>query len=169
MSLPIPDLSERLEALVDIQSQFNVFSNLLLRTAEKSEIDWVNECYEQVEFVHSNFDNEIIAIAEYKGETAGIGRLVRIDEQNLELGGMYVFESFRNKGIAKEVVKFLLTLVKPSQTVYCIPFEHLLPFYQQYGFKKCIQLESVPSKILDKYHWCLKKYPEPTALLILKQ
>src|SRR5438128_1026460 len=87
---------------------------LQIRAAEKQEMAWINGCYDEVEFIHSHFDSEIIAVAEFDGEKAGLGRLVKVDEQNLELGGMYVFESFRNKGIAKEIVTFLLTYAKPS-------------------------------------------------------
>lgn len=136
--------------------------------AEKSDIDWVNHCYDQVEFVHSNFESEWIAIAEFDRQKAGLGRLVEIDEKTLELGGMYVFESFRGKGIAKELVRFLLNYVKPGQMVYCIPFEHLLHFYKQFGFINCFNFDAVPKKILNKYHWCQEKYSVPTALLMLE-
>lgn len=139
-----------------------------IRAAEKQEMEWINNCYDQVEFIHSHFENEIIAIAEFNGEKTGLGRLVKVDENNLELGGMYVFESFRGKGIAKEIVNFLLAHVNPSQTVYCIPFEHLLRFYKQCGFTNCSNFELVPPKILDKYRWCQEKYTHPTALLVLE-
>jgi len=139
-----------------------------LRLVQKSEIAWVNTCYDQVEFMHSSFDNEIISVAEFDGQRAGLGRLVKIDEKHLELGGMYVFEPFRKKGIAKEMVKFLLNYVKPSQIVYCIPFEHLLSFYKECGFTTCLHFESVPKKILDKLRWCQEKYIHPTVLLVLE-
>lgn len=141
---------------------------LKIRTAEKQEMAWVNSCYDRVEFIHSDFDNEVIAIAEYNEEKAGLGRLVKIDEYNLELGGMYVFESFRGKGVAKEIVHFLFTHIQAFQTVYCIPFKHLLHFYTQCGFSTCLNFAPVPSKILDKYQWCQEKYSNPTSLLILK-
>lgn len=131
-------------------------------------MEWINSCYDQVEFVHSSFDNEIIAIAKFDDRKSGLGCLVKIDEQHLELGGMYVFENFRNKGIAKEIVEFLLTHVQPSQKVYCIPFEHLLGFYKQCGFTNCSNLDLVPLKILDKFNWCQEKYSHPTALLVLE-
>lgn len=143
-------------------------NGLQIRPAKKQEIAWINGCYDEVEFVHSHFDSEIIAIAEFNEEKAGLGRLVKIDEKNFELGGMYVFEPFRNKGIAKEIVTFLLTYVKPSQTVYCIPFEHLIHFYKQCGFANCSEFESVPQIILDKYRWCHEKYTHPTTLLVLE-
>jgi GNAT superfamily N-acetyltransferase len=140
---------------------------LKLRIDEKSEIAWVNERYDEVEFVHSNFDREIIAIAEFEEQKAGVGRLVSVDEAHLELGGMYVFEPFRGKGIAKKLVLFLLQHVRPSQTVYCIPFEHLVDFYKQCGFVLCSQHEQVPKELLEKYRWCKEKYSHPTSLLVM--
>ena len=98
-----------------------------VRRAEASELDWVNQRYDDVEFVHSSYEKEVIAIAEWSSEKAGLGRLVKIDEKNLELGGMYVLPSFRGKGLAKEIVLFLLSHRDPSQTTYCIPFRHLSP------------------------------------------
>ncbi|MBX3718327.1 MAG: FosX/FosE/FosI family fosfomycin resistance hydrolase [Parachlamydiales bacterium] len=154
----------------DLATRLNYYQNALtFKLAGHQEIEWVNQCYDQVEFVHSNLDHEMIAIAELGGEKAGLGRLVKMDEENLELGGMYVFEQFRNKGIATELVKFLLTQTKPSQNIYCIPFEHLAPFYQQFGFDHCLDKAEVPEKILTKLHWCQKKYASPTALLVLKK
>lgn len=153
----------------NLTTRLSYYKNAItVRTARKSEIEWINSCYDQVEFMHSDFDHEIIAIAEFDGHKAGLGRLVKVDEEHFELGGMYVFEAFRGKGAAKQLVNFLLTLVKPTQRVYCIPFEHLLPFYKQFGFKNCSYQELVPRKILDKYQWCQEKYAHPTALLLLE-
>lgn len=139
-----------------------------IRAAKKSELEWVNQRYDEVEFVHSNWDKELIAIAEFNDQKAGLGRLVKLDSNNLELGGMYVFESFRGHGIAREIVEFLLQRVLPAQTVYCIPFEHLVSFYKQFGFIECTQLQQVPKELLKKHQWCQEKYTHPTALLILK-
>lgn len=153
----------------DLKTRLNYYQNILsIRTAKKSEIEWVNNCYDKVEFVHSNFDNEMIAIAEVGNQRAGLARVIKVDEGNLELGGMYVFDFFRGKGIAKELVKFLLTHVEPSQRIYCIPFQRLLHFYKQFGFTNCSNFESVPQKILDKYSWCQEKYAHSVSLLVLE-
>ena len=144
-------------------------ASVIVRVAKRQEIDWINTMYNEVEFVHSTFDNEIIAIAEVDGVKGGVGRLVQVDATiNLELGGMYVFDAYRGKGIARDIVRFLLTLVKPAQTVYCIPFKHLQDFYKQCGFTDCNMNSTVPSKVADKYNWCQKKYPYPTTLLVLE-
>jgi GNAT superfamily N-acetyltransferase len=142
---------------------------VVIRLAERSEIEWINKCYDDVEFVHSNFDKEIIAIAEVNGEKAGLGRLVTIDGENLELGGMYVFEAFRRLGIARKIVDFLLRYASASQSTYCIPFEHLITFYKQSGFVPCTNFEQVPKELFEKYLWCKEKYPQPTSLLVLEK
>jgi GNAT superfamily N-acetyltransferase len=140
-----------------------------LRLAKRKEINWINQCYDEIDFIHSNFDNEIIVIAEVGSKKTGIGRLVIIDDKNFELGGIYVFEAFRNKGYAKYIVNFLLTFVKPNQTVYCIPFEHLISFYKKCGFSDCTSYCQVPKKILDKYNFCKNKYTKSIALLFLEK
>lgn len=141
----------------------------VVRVAKKSEIGWINKCYDEVEFVHSTFDNEIIAVAEFNNQNAGIGRLVRVNSATLELGGMYVFDAFRGKGIARKIVEFLLQHVQPSQIVYCIPFEHLVPFYKQFGFAVCSNTKNVPQELLEKHQWCKEKYTQPTSLLIMEK
>jgi GNAT superfamily N-acetyltransferase len=142
---------------------------LTVRSAKKPEMDWINNCYDEVEFVHSIFENEFIAIAELDGQKAGIGRLVTIDSNHLELGGMYVFQSFRNRGIARAIVDFLLKHHAKAGTIYCIPFVHLVSFYKGFGFVSCTDHQKVPKELLDKYLWCKEKYCHPTALLILEK
>ena len=156
---------QQLEAVT--QEKTNIM--IEIRIARKSEIEWINNKYDEVAFVHSTFDKELIAIAEVNDEKIGVGRLVTIDENNLELGGMYVFEDFRGQGVAKKIVEFLLKFSKSTQKIYCIPFQHLTSFYNALGFIQCIDLDQVPKEILTKYLWCKDKYSTPTALLILKQ
>jgi N-acetylglutamate synthase-like GNAT family acetyltransferase len=136
-----------------------------IRAASKTDIEWINHRYKEVDFVPSIFEKEVIAVAEFKGVRAGLGRLVTLDEQNAELGGMYVFEPYRGKGVAKEIVQFLLNQGHRFQTIYCIPFEHLAPFYQRYGFAPCPNLDAVPRELISKYQWCKQQYPQATSLL----
>lgn len=139
-----------------------------VRAASRADMEWINQRYREVDFVPSVFEREVIAVAEYEGQRAGLGRLVAFNEHHAELGGMYVFEPYRGKGIAKEIVQFLLTKGHLFQTIYCIPFEKLIPFYGQYGFVSCSKLDAVPRELISKYQWCKQQYPQPTALLCLK-
>jgi N-acetylglutamate synthase-like GNAT family acetyltransferase len=147
----------------------SLFANATIRMAHASEIDWINSKYDEINFMHSDFNNEIIAIAEVDGIPAGIGRLVKIDISDYELGGMYVFEDYRNNKIASHIVQFLLTQLDHAKnyTVYCIPFAGLSFFYQRFGFKKVIDFERVPQKIIRKYRWCQQTYSDPVDLLVI--
>lgn len=50
----------------------------------------------------------LIALAKIEGVKCGLGRVAYIDENNLELGGMYVLDQFRRMGIAEKVILHLL-------------------------------------------------------------
>lgn len=142
---------------------------LKIRQAKESEMDWVNKCYDQVQFMHSIFDKELIAVAEWDDQKIGLGRLVTIDKDNLELGGMYVMEAYRGQGVAREIVSFLLKEASPSKNIYCLAFQHLVPFYSQYGFVPCEELKQIPQEFGKKFQWCQRTYTATTALLILKK
>lgn len=140
-----------------------------LRKATRNELDWINQRYDEVSFVHSHFDREMIAIAEVGGVRAGLGRLVFIDDQNLELGGIVVLESYRGLGVATRIVEFLVEGVPKNTNVFCIPFANLYEFYRRFNFERCSVPYDVPSVVLSKYRWCLQKYPQETLLLQLNR
>jgi GNAT superfamily N-acetyltransferase len=139
-----------------------------IRVANSSELPWINRCYHEIGFQPSDCSRELIAIAEIDGEPAGLGRLVTVTPDQLELGGIYTFESFRNRGVAKAIVSYLLTHVKANQAVYCIPFCHLVPFYTGYGFVPCTTTDDIPEQILEKVTWCSQTYSQTTSLLQLE-
>lgn len=140
----------------------------LIRKADNSEINWINSKYQEVDFKPSNFDNEYIVIAEYDNKKAGLGRLVKIDDENLELGGIYVFKDFRKLGIADKIVSALCHQHQlPQKTIWCLPFEHLQEFYEKFGFipaeKSTI---SIPKDIAKKHQWCNTNYDKNVLLLV---
>jgi predicted GNAT family N-acyltransferase len=135
-----------------------------IRQARKEEIAWINARYSEVDFLPSDFDNEFIAVAEVDSKRAGLGRLVKIDGESFELGGMLVFDEFRGSGTARRIVEFLLDHSK-GKRVFCIPFEHLFEFYNSAGFVKCDDFYSVPEEVLKKFRWCQRTYEHGVFLL----
>lgn len=139
---------------------------VIVRRAKESEIDWINAKYMEVNFKVSNYKKECIVIAEIDNQKAGLGRLVRIDDKNVELGGIYVFENFRGFGIADKIVGFLCTENHfENTTVWCLPFEKLKGFYSKFGF---VASELIPPKeIKEKHEWCNVegRYSQPVLLL----
>lgn len=144
-------------------------SVLTTRKANKSELFWINSKYEEVHFMSSNYETELIVIAEFNGEKCGLGRLVQISDEDLELGGIYVFPSFRNQGVAEKIVAFLCDENDfKQQTIWCLPFEHLGDFYETFGFKLCEESSQIiPPQIRKKHQWCNTTY-DKNVLLLLK-
>ena len=131
---------------------------------------WVNDQYQQVNFRPSDLLKDYVGIASWENEPAGLGRLQPIDENSWELGGMYIFEAFRKRGIAGRLVQHLLQQAPAGATVYCLPFEHLADFYKRYGFEEwpAEKWNNAPAIIQEKLVWCSRTYSNSVELLILK-
>lgn len=123
-----------------------------IRWITEEELTWVNETYASIDFAPSHKDH--VAIAHIAEHRAGLGRLVPLAQGGHELGGIYVLPTYRKKGIARELVTFLLNNA-PSGPIYCLPFEELQNFYTSFGFKPCT---IVPEEISKKHTWCLQTY-----------
>ena len=137
-----------------------------IRQAEVKDLVWVNATYKNINFLPSTMKEEIVAIAHIDGIKAGLGRIAVVDRNSCELGGMYVVSEFRGKAIARKIVEFLLKYAQ-KRVIYCIPFEHLLHFYESFGFRKVEDMLLVPRKIKKKLDFTKKAYKEPTSLLVM--
>lgn len=125
-----------------------------LRAARPDEEAWINARYAEIGFVPSHLAGELVAIAEIEGSAAGLGRMVDVDANTQELGGMYVFPEFRKRGVAAAIVSFLLEHRKEGVAVYCLPFEHLQNFYRGFGFVDA----TPPAALEQKHRWCNTTY-----------
>ena len=83
---------------------------------------------------------------------------------------MYVFEEFRNKGIAEKIVAFLIRSENfEDKHIWCLPFENLENFYAKFGFKMAEKtMIQTPKEITEKHNWCNKTY-EKKVLLMVKE
>lgn len=141
-----------------------------IQFATLEDLEWINDQYTSVGFVPSDLKQDKVAIITYNGEQAGLGRLVYIDEQTIEMGGIYILPKYRGYKLAGELVSFLVQTAKRLQVphVYCIPFEELEAFYKKYGFKEVHAAhEAVHPNILHKYNWCLQEYDKNVLLFKL--
>ena len=145
-------------------------NEIKIRKAKEIEIEWINKKYDEVNFKKSQFENEFIGIAEISDLNCGIGRIVKIDFENYELGGMYVFEEFRNKGVAEKIVEFLIQIENlENKNIWCLPFENLENFYAKFGFKIVVENKiEIPKEIFEKHAWCNNTY-EKKVLLMVKE
>ena len=142
-------------------------SKATVKQAEKNELNWVNAKYSEVDFVKSNYENEYIVIAKVGNENAGLGRLVKIDKNNIELGGIYVFPNFRGLGVAENIVRNLCDR-NPfgGSVIWCLPFENLLNFYSKFGFQNCKNIKA-PEKVASKLNWCNSESQYGKTVLLL--
>lgn len=127
------------------------------------DLEWVNGKYKEINFKESA-EGDFILKALCNGKPAGLGRLVRVDQSNGELGGIYVFPEFRGKKIAEVIVSTLIQN-NPYVNLWCIPFEPLENFYRKFGFTG-VTSQEVPSEISEKVTWCEGRYPDPAILLV---
>jgi GNAT superfamily N-acetyltransferase len=101
-----------------------------------------------VHFIPSDLARDTVVIAEIDGQRAGMGRLVPAGDHACELGGMYVDDAHRGRGIAHAIVNELIKRAG-SQEVYCIPFADLETLYVESGFRR-IEPLNIPEKIQEK-------------------
>ena len=129
-----------------------------IHMATSNDLEWINNQYDSIGFVRSDLKRDKVAIITYNNAYAGVGRLVQIDEDTLEMGGIYILPQFRGLQLAGELVSFLVETAKNLQVsnVYCLPFEELENFYKKYGYTEVdTTKEVVHPIILEKYNWCL--------------
>lgn len=134
-----------------------------LRFAPPADLKAINERYTEIDFVPSH-DDELIILASISEKTVGQGRVVRIDANSGELGGIYVFPGNEGLGIARKVVDFLIKNSDFSM-LYCLPFAELEGFYCSMGFAAVKDMTQVPEAILKKHEWCNSNYDKPVLLL----
>ncbi len=59
-----------------------------IQMATSNDLEWINNQYDSIGFVRSDLKRDTVAIITYNNEYAGVGRLVQIDEDTLEMGGI---------------------------------------------------------------------------------
>ena len=118
-----------------------------LRNAEPSDMENIYNIALKYDLDSNDMKTEDFIVAEEKGKIIGFGRLWKHDDA-VELGTIGVVEEYRNKGIAKEIVKYLLG--KTKENVYLTT---LIPgFFEQFGFKTITT--KAPQSMIRKKGWC---------------
>ncbi|TCJ82065.1 UNVERIFIED_ORG: N-acetylglutamate synthase-like GNAT family acetyltransferase [Bacillus cereus] len=138
-----------------------------IQLATSNDLEWINNQYKTIGFVPSDLKRDIVAIITYDNSYAGVGRLVQIDKDTIEMGGIFILPQFRGLQLAGELVSFLVETAKKLQVqhVYCLPFAELEEFYKKYSYTEVdTTKEAVHPIILKKYNWCLDHYDKHVLL-----
>lgn len=139
---------------------------ITIRPAHQAELDEINSRYREIDFKLSDYDHEYIVFALYEGKKAGQGRLVKLNQDEGELGGIYVYPEFRKLGIAEKIVQHLIEQSQFNR-LYCLPFEHLASFYKTFGFAEATG--DVNAEMKEKAEWCLTQYKTFVPVLEMKK
>jgi GNAT superfamily N-acetyltransferase len=113
-----------------------VTASVTLRDLRDDERAWAQTQYQALRFASSPPD-AISLVAELAGDRVGLGRLVRHPGDVVELGGIWTTDAARGRGVARAMVTALLARFAARDEpgpLWCIPFAHLAPFYQSFGF-----------------------------------
>ncbi len=156
--------------IIEISELFKGCMFMGIKFASLEDLEWINHQYKNVGFVPSDLKKDKVAIITYNGEYAGLGRLVYIDQNTIEMGGIYILPKYRGYKLVGDLVSFLVQEAKQSDAshVYCIPFEELADFYKKYGYKEVnLDQETVHPTIMTKYRWCLQEYEKNVLLFTL--
>ena len=89
---------------------------------------------EKIEFDDTNF-NATYFIANYKNKSIGTARY-RYTDQGVKLERFAVLKSFRNLGVGKKLVDYIINIVRNEKFIYLHAQESVIEFYFKLGFKK---------------------------------
>ena len=137
--------------------------NLSFHIATDAELGAVNARYAAIGFLPSK-QGELIVVASLDGQLAGQGRVEPIDARSGELGGIYVLPALAGRGVARQIVDFLIRQTQLPH-LYCLPFSDLAGFYGSMGFAPVGDHATVAHQIQQKFEWCKTSYDQPVLLL----
>jgi hypothetical protein len=137
--------------------------NVSVRKLHPSELDWANECYSEIDSVHSG-ESDFLAVAEVDGTKAALGRVVPIGPAVGQLGGIYVLPRFRGRFLSTRIIRFLIEN-SGFPTLFCIRLALLETFYAQHGFIPVPEQVRVPPEVATRFKWCQKHYSQPVRLM----
>ena len=89
---------------------------------------------EKIEFDDENVDATYF-IAQYKNVYVGAARY-RLTNIGIKLERFAVLKSYRNLGIGKELVLYILNSIKDKKLIYLHAQESVIDFYSRLGFKR---------------------------------
>lgn len=138
---------------------------MVLRSAGPDDAGWIDEQYLTAGFIPSDLTRDTVVIAEIDGVRAALGRLVPVGDGAFELGGMFVLDAFRGRGVARAIVDELIRRAAGAE-LYCVPFADLEALYAAAGFHR-VERAGAPAKVQEKLEWCDREVKRAVVLMKL--
>ncbi|MCC7431252.1 GNAT family N-acetyltransferase [bacterium] len=131
-----------------------------------SDLTEANKVYKNLHFEPSKENDETFAFYQ-KEKLIALGRINFYGEV-LEIGGFWVLENERGKGIARELVAKIIEKVPKGKIVYCLPLGHLTDFYKSFGMKEVESFEGLPCAIKTKLKICSESFSHLGKVLFFR-
>ena len=76
--------------IMEIELVFGGRMYMNIQLATSNDLEWINNQYDSIGFVRSDLNRDMVAIITYDNMYAGVGRLVQIDKDTIEMGGIFI-------------------------------------------------------------------------------
>ena len=126
-------------------------------------LESANRAYASIEFLPSDPQRDRTWGVLREGEPIALGRLQHHPDGASEIGGFWVEEAHRGRGLARALVQHALEHAPADAKVWCIPFDHLAGFYLGFGMQRVTDPELAPASIREKLSWCTGNWIQGTC------
>jgi GNAT superfamily N-acetyltransferase len=123
-----------------------------------------NRAYELIEFLPSDPERDHTWAVLLDREPIALGRLQHHPDGAYEIGGFWVEETHRGRGLARALVQHALEHAPTDAEVWCIPFDHLTDFYLGFGMHLVTDPELAPASIREKLRWCAGNWTQGSCV-----
>lgn len=103
------------------------------KTCKAGEVSWLTNFYNKVEYTGTFKDEDDLYFVETDDSVVGVVRIA-LENGDHVLRGMYMLEEHRGRGIGTNLLNYLNSKIV-GNTIFCIPYAHLVNFYGRIGFK----------------------------------
>lgn len=135
-----------------------------IRRARPEEMEALQASWASIDFAPSGADDVILVALDDAGARVGQGRLVPMGDGHVELGGMWVRDAWRGRGVASALVRSLLDAAGGA-VVWCVPWADLAAYYQGLGIPDVAPEETAPEGVRAKLAYCRARYARAVTLL----
>lgn len=126
----------------------------IINLAKPQDIEDLKTFYHQCGYGGGLNEKDRILIARLEAEIVGAVRLCP-ETGFLVLRGMQVLAPFQHQGIGKQLLQSCTEYLF-DQVCYCIPWQHLISFYQQAGFQEVLP-QKVPALLRERFNHYISK------------
>jgi GNAT superfamily N-acetyltransferase len=135
-----------------------------VRHATPEEWPTIQATWADIAFEPSHEGDIVLVALDSEGVRIGQGRLVPMGDGHVELGGMWVRDDWRGRGVAAAIVRALLEAAG-ERVVWCIPWAELADYYRGLGLRESPSEDTAPPGVRAKIARCRACYPREVALL----